>query len=231
MGKKRSSQQEEVLVYVNRIKKNPEDAEAFKFIVDLLHSFLRHLSLKKFFYVPGQSSDDIYQEGLYALATKAIPDYDPDKGLFLGFAKLCIKRHIITILKSSNNGRNTPLNTSVSLDATVSNDEDGPVSIGGFLASDEDEMVDQMIRRENHDNLKEMLSNKLTELEQEILELYLKNLSYADIVGYLNKTRRGRNRLKPKVVDNALCRIKKKATELEEQSNGDEMLFGVEEDW
>jgi hypothetical protein len=62
-----------------------------------------------------------------------------------------------------------------------------------------------------------MLLSKLTELESQVFRLYLKNLSYTDIVDSLNRKRRGKNRLKPKVIDNALCRIKKKAMELEEQ--------------
>jgi DNA-directed RNA polymerase specialized sigma subunit len=84
-----------ILEYVERFKKDSGDEEAFAEIIKALHSFLQHLALKKFFYVAGHSSEDIYQEGLYALSTKAIPDYDIEKGPFLSFAKLCIRRHII----------------------------------------------------------------------------------------------------------------------------------------
>lgn len=208
---------QEILKFVDRVKEDANDEDAFQEIVKHLHSFLQHLSLKKFFFVPGQSSDDIYQEGLYALSTKAIPDYDHEKGPFIGFAKLCIRRHIITVLKSANNKKNTPLNQSVSLDATVCNDEDGPVSIGGFLPNGDEDMVDGFVRNETFRRLKAMLQNKLTDLETQVLDLYLRNLSYTDIVTKLNKHRRGRHRYESKVVDNALCRIKKKAVELEEQ--------------
>jgi len=80
-----------------------------------------------------------------------------------------------------------------------------------------------------------LLQNKLTDLEAQVLDLYLKNLSYTDIVTFLNKNRRGRNRLKPKVIDNALCRIKKKALELEEQIEKQQdiqlpIMFDDEED-
>lgn len=215
---------QEILKSVQRVKENKNDEEAFQSIVEVLHSFLQHLSLKKFFFVPGQSSDDIYQEGLYALSTKAIPDYDAEKGPFIGFAKLCIRRHIITVLKSANNNKNKALNLSVSLDATVCNEEDGPVSIGGFLPNGEENLVDTIVRNESYKRLKVMLLNKLTTLEAKVLDLYLKNLSYTDIVEKLNKNRRGKNRLKPKVIDNALCRIKKKATELEEQLSKKEVI-------
>jgi RNA polymerase sporulation-specific sigma factor len=207
-----------ILEYVERFKKDSGDEEAFAEIIKALHSFLQHLALKKFFYVAGHSSEDIYQEGLYALSTKAIPDYDIEKGPFLSFAKLCIRRHIITVLKSANNYKNKALNMSVSLDATVCNDDDdGPVSIGGFLPNEDEDVVIRVLRCESHRKLKTLLMSRLTELESKVLKLYLKNLSYMDIVESLNKRRRGRNRLKPKVIDNALCRIKKKAMELEEQ--------------
>lgn len=206
-----------ILTFVNRVKQDGNDGPAFQEIVRLLHSFLQHLALKKFFFVAGHSPDDIYQEGLYALATKAIPDYDAEKGPFMGFAKLCIRRHIITVLKSANNGRNKPLNSAVSLDATVCNDEEGPVTIGGFLPNGDEDLVDGIVRHESHGHLRGLLHGRLTPLESQVLELYLKNMSYMDIVQCLNKTRRGRNRLKPKVIDNALCRIKKKAIEMEKQ--------------
>lgn len=224
VSKPKLQENQEILDAVERIKKDPDDYLAFQKIIRVLHSFLQHLSLKKFFFVPGHNSDDIYQEGLLALATKAIPDYDKEKGPFIGFAKLCIKRHIITVLKSSNNNKNRPLNQSVSLDATVCNEEDGPVSIGGFLPNGDENLVESIVRGESFKRLRAMLANKLTTLESRVLDLYLKNLSYTDIVEYLNKNRRGKNRLKSKVVDNALCRIKKKALELEEQIERREVI-------
>jgi RNA polymerase sporulation-specific sigma factor len=215
--KNQSQESQKILEYVQRVKDNPNDEDAFRYIMKALHAFLQHLALKKFYSVKGHGSDDIYQEGLLALSIKAIPDYDKDKGPFLNFAKLCIRRHIITVLKSAQNYKNRALNKSVSLDATVCNDEDGPVSIGGFIPNNEEDVTKKMLRSESHRRLKAMLVGKLTELETKVLNLYLKNMSYIDIVTSLNKRRRGKNRLKPKVIDNALCRIKKKAMELQDQ--------------
>lgn len=216
-NRSQSQDNQDILLYVKRFKEDPSDKDAFEEIMKALHSFLQHLALKKFFFVAGHNSDDIYQEGLFALSTKAIPDYDQDKGPFLSFAKLCIRRHIITVLKSANNNKNRALNTSVSLDATVCDEEDGPVSIGGFLPNDEENMVTKVLRVESYKRLRAILMSRLTELEAKVLDLYLKNMSYMDIVTHLNRRLRGKNRLKPKVIDNALCRIKKKASELEEQ--------------
>ena len=61
-------------------------------------------------------------------------EHGKEKGPFLAFAKLCVRRHIITILKSANNNRHKILNASISIDQTVSDDgDDGPMNIGNFL--------------------------------------------------------------------------------------------------
>lgn len=216
------SENDKILVYVNRFKENG-DAEAFQEIVKALHGFMQHLSLKKFFFVPGNNSEDIYQEGLIALANKAIPDYDEEKGPFLGFAKLCIRRHIITILKSANNNRNKPLNMAMSLDATVCDDEDdGPIPISEFLPPKrKEDILKLLLRAESHGRLKKSLFSKLTLLESRVLELYLQSMSYAEIVMHMNKRRRGKTRVNTKAIDNALCRAKKKSIELLEETKLD----------
>jgi RNA polymerase sporulation-specific sigma factor len=219
MSKPQKYDNERILDCVRKVK-DTKDEQAFQQIVVALHGYLQHLSLKKFFFVAGSNSDDIYQEGLYALATKAIPDYDENKGPFIGFAKLCIRRHIITILKTANNNKNRALNMSVSMDATVCHDEeDGPVTISNFFPNGDEGIVEGLVRGESYARLKESLLTKLTPLEAKVLDLYLQNMSYMDIVTLMNKTRRGKNRVNCKVIDNALCRIKKKAMELDEAPN------------
>jgi RNA polymerase sporulation-specific sigma factor len=216
MGRMSAPQKQEndkIVVHVNLFRETGDQA-AFAEIVRALDGYLQHLP-KKFFYVPGHNDDDVCQEALYALATKAIPDYDEEKGPFLGFAKLCIKRHIITCLKSANNNKNKSLNSSLSLDATICDEEDGPVSASAFVPSKDADMVETLVQSESHSRMKGILFEVLTPLEGHVLELYLKNMSYVDIVEIMNKTRRGRNRVDCKVIDNALCRIKKKAVELE----------------
>src|ERR1035437_3453054 len=101
MGRLSGSQkaENERLIECVQMFKDCQDEEAFKQIVKSLDSFLMYLANRKF-RIQGSNSDDIYQEGLLALSTKAIPDYRAEEGAFMAFAKLCIKRHIITLLKS-----------------------------------------------------------------------------------------------------------------------------------
>ena len=218
MGKQTSSQRKETQKLLDLVRdfKETSNSETFEKIEICLKGYLNSI-IRKFFFVPGSGSDDIYQEALYALATKAIPDYDETKGSFLGFAKLCIRRHIITVLKSANNNKHKAMNASVSIDAQINSheDDDGPTSVGGFLPTEDEGVVDKMVRNESFMKLKMLLKGKLTGLEADILDLYLMNMSYVDIVSLMNKRRRGKKRVNAKTVDNALCRIKKKAVELE----------------
>jgi RNA polymerase sporulation-specific sigma factor len=222
MNKPQRQENERLLQCVERFKLDGNQ-EAFDEIVQALHGYLQYMSLRKFFKIPGSNSDDVYQEGCIALATKAIPDYDGAKGSFLTFAKLCIRRHIITILKSANGTRHGPLNLAMSMDSTMCDDEDdGPVPASNFLPNGKENVVDTMVRNEGHARLKNLLASRLTPLESVVLGFYLKNMSYTDIVVLMNKTRRGKNRVVPKTIDNALCRIKKKAMELDEATLKDD---------
>ena len=209
-------EQDKIVEWVKKFKAEKDD-EAFEEIAKALHTYLQHLSIKKF-RIAGTDSSDVYQEGLFALSTKAIPDYKEEKGAFLSFAKLCIRRHIITFLKSSHNNKNKALNKSVSLDAASSDDdEDTRGSVSWHPDTGEESVSDSFSRAEFFARQKASLEGKLTPLEKCVLECYLQNMSYLDIVKAMNKQRRGKNRVKPKVIDNALCRIKKKALEIEEE--------------
>lgn len=216
LSKPKKIENQKLMNHINSFKKNKDNA-SFQAIVEAIKTHL-DAQVNKFFYIPGNNHDDIYQEALYALSTKAIPDYDESKGSFVGFVKLCVKRHIITILKSANNNKHKSLNSSMSLDQTKSSDDDdeSPTAFGVFISTEEEPVIDSMIRNESLSDQKAMLREKLTDLESEILDLYLKDMSYVDIVQTMNKKRRGRNRVNPKVIDNALCRIKHKALEVED---------------
>ena len=210
------SENEKLVEWVKKVKAE-NDQEAFEQIVKVLDTYLKHLALKKF-RIAGNGSDDVYQEGLYALSTKAIPDYREEKGAFLSFAKLCIRRHIITVLKASNNGKNKALNGSVSLDSTACNDkDDGPVPISEFINNGKEDVTESITRMEVHSRLKNNLLDKLTDLEKQVLMFYLQNMSYLEIVRSMNKHRRSKNKVDCKTIDNALCRIKKKAAEIEKE--------------
>jgi RNA polymerase sporulation-specific sigma factor len=219
-----------ILDLVHKVK-DIDCQESFGILAKILDGYLKHLSTKKFYFIPGYSSDDIYQEGLYALSEKAIPDYREEKGPFVNFAKLCIQRHVITILKSANNNKNKSLGMAMSLDSTASTDgEEGPVPISALIPSDDEPITDAAIRKEAHKKRKRLLISELTDLENLVLALYLQNMSYVEIVKYMNKKKRGSNRVNSRVIDNALCRIRKKAELIQKEQDETEDKFWQEKD-
>ncbi len=90
--------------------KNGDD-KAFIEIFQSLKRIILYRTKKYFFY--GGDKDDVMQEAMIGLF-KAINAYDENKtASFKTFALLCIKRHLITVLKNSNSRKNKILNMAI----------------------------------------------------------------------------------------------------------------------
>ncbi len=156
------------------------------------------------YFLAGSDKEDVVQEGMIGLY-KAIRDFDLQQETpFRAFAELCISRQILTAIKTANRNKHKPLNSSISLDAPAhSSDDSGDGSIGETIAAarttDPAELV---ISSEAIEALKSSLKEGLTELESEVLTLYMDGKSYEEIAGALG------NHVKS--IDNALQRIKRK---------------------
>src|SRR5687768_7969336 len=135
---------------------------------------------------------------------KAVRDFDLSQDTpFRAFAELCISRQILTAIKSANRQKHQPLNTSVSLDAPAYGDEASDSSVGDFLvASISTDPVELVISAEELESMRDNMSETLTELEGDVLRLYMDGKSYEEIAGALG------NHVKS--IDNALQRIKRK---------------------
>lgn len=183
------------------------------------------------FYIPGFNCDDISQEALYALRFKAIPDYDKTKGRdgepypFDKFAMLCIRRHLSTLLKSSDRYKDRPLNTSFSLDQDRSSHNDENLYLIDILSSSNGELVEEIGQKEYYNNLVKDLYSKLSKLEKNVFILYTLKYSYDEITLKINKfykSKGGKKTVNVKSVDNALSRIKIKAKEVFEKYEKEE---------
>ena len=179
------------------------------------------------FNVPGNSSDDIYQEALYALRYKAIPDYDKTRGQngpypFDNFAVLCIRRHLSTLLKSSFQNKKKVLNTSYSLNQNNnSNSDEGDLFLVDILSKNSKDILDGLETKEYYKELFGKLFKRLSSFEKKIFVLYTKKYSYEEITALTNKYYKEnskKKRINIKSVDNALSRIKQKAKEIFEKN-------------
>jgi RNA polymerase sporulation-specific sigma factor len=156
------------------------------------------------YFLAGSDKEDVVQEGMIGLY-KAIRDFDLSQETpFRAFAELCISRQILTAIKTANRQKHQPLNTSVSLDAPVYNDDSGADRTVGdnIPAPSLSDPVEMVISAEEIEALRTSLSGNLTDLEGDVLRLYMDGKSYEEIAGALG------NHVKS--IDNALQRIKRK---------------------
>ncbi|WP_301110164.1 RNA polymerase sporulation sigma factor SigH [Sporosarcina sp.] len=154
------------------------------------------------YFIIGGDREDIVQEGMIGLY-KAIRDYRPDRlSSFKVFAELCITRQIITAIKTATRQKHIPLNTSISLDKPMYDEDQERTLLDIISGSTLDDPEDLMIHKENFSFMEEEMNKVLSALEKEVLTLYLEGQSYREISEVLNR--------QVKSIDNALQRIKRK---------------------
>ncbi|MGH2729548.1 MAG: RNA polymerase sporulation sigma factor SigH [Actinomycetota bacterium] len=172
--------------------------------IDVLVHRYRHYARAKArsYFLAGADKEDIVQEGMIGLF-KAVRDFQPDRNTaFRAFAELCITRQIITAIKTATRQKHIPLNSYVSLNKPPSaNDQERPLAeaLVGVSTGDPAEAV---ISAEEISNIKLSVGRLLSDLETEVLQLYMDGKSYQEIADML-----GRH---VKSIDNALQRIKRK---------------------
>lgn len=155
------------------------------------------------YFLAGSDREDVVQEGMIGLF-KAIRDFEAETGTpFRAFAELCISRQILTAIKTANRQKHQPLNSSVSLDAPAYGDDQKDRSVGdNIIASVISDPAELVISAEEIEAIRDTMKGTLTELEGDVLALYMDGKSYEEIAAALG------NHVKS--IDNALQRIKRK---------------------
>jgi len=163
----------------------------------------------KSYFLIGADKEDIYQEGMIGLF-KAIRDFKDDKlASFKVFAELCITRQIITAVKTATRQKHIPLNTYISLNKPIYDEESDRTLLdilSGIRVSDPEELI---IDREEMENIESKIQEVLSGLEMEVLNSYLDGKSYQEIASDLDS--------QAKSIDNALQRVKRKLEKCLEQ--------------
>ena len=97
------------------------DGQALVYLLDKYKNFVR--ARARSYFLIGADHEDIVQEGMIGLY-KAIRDYRTDKqASFRAFAELCITRQIITAIKTATRQKHVPLNSYVSLNKPIYDEE------------------------------------------------------------------------------------------------------------
>lgn len=217
--------QEELDNLALHLQKHPDDQEGFARIQHYINKYLLGLVFKKYSFVRGNDQSDMYQEALIALSKKAIPKFKADKGMsFLNFAKMCINRHLITILHASKHRRkDMPINNAISLDHNpIEGDEEGACILSNIIEDEKTPPPDITYEKnEAYAKTLKTIMDKLSVFEAIVLDEYLQEKSYKETAK--NVTKRTGIRYNEKSVDNALLRIRKKAIEMIKECESDEI--------
>jgi RNA polymerase sporulation-specific sigma factor len=176
------------------------NSQALEHLIFKYRNFVR--AKARSYFLIGADHEDIIQEGMIGLF-KAIRDYKEDKlTSFKAFAELCITRQMITAIKTATRQKHIPLNSYVSLDKPIY-DEDSDRTlldiIGGSRVSNPEDLI---INREEYDDIEFKMGEILSDLEKKVLMLYLDGRSYQEIAVDLDRH--------VKSIDNALQRVKRK---------------------
>ena len=187
------------------------DTVAVEYLLNKYKNFVR--SKARSYFLIGADHEDIVQEGMIGLY-KAIRDFRPEKlASFRAFAELCITRQIITAIKTATRQKHIPLNSYVSLNKPLYDEESDrtllDVCAEGHSANPEELLISQEDLLGIHQKIDEVLSG----LEQEVLAAYLDGKSYQEIADML-----GRH---VKSIDNALQRVKRKLEKYLEDAQKD----------
>ena len=192
MGKY-ESEQDEVLVRQYQAGDDQAAEQLIERYKQLVRAHARTL------FLAGGDQDDLLQEGMIGLF-KSMQHFDPERENsvpFQNYAAVCIDRQMYSAIMAARRQKNQPLNTSVSLDAFTQETIDWKI---GSSKSPESLLLDEEIFSQTLSGLKTLLSR----YEIEVLDCYLAGMNYQEIAKALNKS--------PKSVDNALNRMKKKAS-------------------
>ena len=176
------------------------DGAALEYLLNKYKNFVR--TKARSYFLIGADHEDIVQEGMIGLY-KAIRDFKSEKlTSFRAFAELCVTRQIITAIKTATRQKHIPLNSYVSLNKPIYEEESDrtllDVITEGWVTNPED----LLISKEDLSSIEGRIGEMLSGLEKQVLFYYLDGKSYQEISEDL-----GRH---VKSIDNALQRVKRK---------------------
>src|SRR5690625_5155485 len=155
---------EKVVEFVQR-----GNVQALDFLINKYRSFVR--AKARTYFLIGADREDIVQEGMIGLY-KAIRDFQQDKlSSFRAFAELCVTRQIITAIKTATRQKHIPLNSYVSLDKPIYDEEADRTLLDVIAGSKAIAPQELLVNHEKLVDLELKLSELLSGLEKKVLQL------------------------------------------------------------
>lgn len=176
------------------------DGTALEYLLNKYKNFVR--SKARSYFLIGADHEDIVQEGMIGLY-KAIRDFREEKlASFRAFAELCITRQIITAIKTATRQKHIPLNSYVSLNKPIYDEESDRTLLDVITEGWEANPEEVLISREDVSLIEGRIGKMLSGLEKQVLLRYLEGKSYQEISAEMHRH--------VKSIDNALQRVKRK---------------------
>ncbi|PSL41307.1 RNA polymerase sigma-30 (SigH) subunit [Salsuginibacillus halophilus] len=176
------------------------DSASLEKLVNKYKNFVR--AKARSYFLIGADHEDIIQEGMIGLY-KAVRDFKGDKqSSFRAFAELCITRQIITAIKTATRQKHIPLNSYVSLDKPLYDEEADRTLLDVLCGQTVTDPEVLLVNREESEVVEGRIREVLSDLEQKVLSRYLDGHTYNEISAELDRH--------VKSIDNALQRIKRK---------------------
>lgn len=140
------------------------DAMAQEYLMSKYKNFVR--SKARSYFLIGADHEDIVQEGMIGLY-KAIRDFKPEKlSSFRAFAELCITRQIITAIKTATRQKHIPLNSYVSLNKPLYDEESDRTLLDVIVEGRSTNPEELIISQEDLNSIHEKIGEVLSGLEQ-----------------------------------------------------------------
>ena len=180
------------------------DSVAVEYLLNRYKNFVR--SKARSYFLIGADHEDIVQEGMIGLF-KAFRDFRPDKlASFHAFAEICVTRQIITAIKPAPRQKRIPLNSYVSLNKPIYEEESDRTLMAVITEGRSADPEELLSGRESYASIDSRIDEALSPLERRVLAAYLDGKSFQEIAQMLDRH--------VKSIDNALQRVKHKLEKL-----------------
>ncbi len=187
---------------LKRVERARQDPDTFEAMAREYRSMIRLIASRYFLY--GGTNDDLVQEAMLGFY-KGIRDYDGEKSSFRNFAVLCIRRQVITAVKTSTRNKHGPLNHAVSFSGPPPNGDTDGGTLGDIIPSPGHSPEEIVISREALGGLVGVINSELSWTEYNTLKMLMDGETYETIAEEMDTD--------TKSVDNALQRAKRKISE------------------
>ena len=155
------------------------NGDALEYLLNKYKNFVR--AKARSYFLIGADREDIVQEGMIGLY-KAVRDFRASRlTSFRAFAELCITRQIITAIKTATRQKHRPLNSYISLNKPVYDEESDRTLIDIISSGKISNPEDIIIGQEDFCTIETKMGKMLSPLEMQVLKKYIDGKSYLEI--------------------------------------------------